>query len=286
MFKKYENIKKIYMVSSVIFSMVPSLFELETPLKLALGLAVDSLENKKETKDELEEAVESAFKKTYNKVETDTERRILEELNVEEIVPDNLNELIKRTEIYRNKYCTGADIKEILSIFEKFFLEEVIRRQHLNRLYIMNAQRVTLEKLEQINDIMVRYGDNLNQVKNDISKLTRRAMDENRIYLNCFNSIVYTMVAMLIFLILGIITSNRYSGLIVLSAIISCVVSDFLMVFVRINESILIAIVLTISCFWILIWSIDMGNTYFILTTIFLIIGKFVSLLLKKLFLW
>ncbi len=288
MFNHPKEFKRVCIVSSVAFSILSCFCKWITPIEKILDLAIDLTEKEMQTaRSQFDEAVEYAIKMTYyNDKISNTQRQILEELSLEEIESYDFREAIKRTETYRIMYCTNADANEILSIFEKFLLKQVIKKPLLNKLYVMNAQCITLKKLEQINDLLLGYGEDLNQVKNDIFNLTKRAIEGKRIYLNCFNSIVYTMVAMLIFLSLGIITSHHYSGLIVLSAIISCIISDFLMVFVRIDENILIAVVLTISCFWILIWSIDMGNTYFIFTTISLIIGKCASLLLKKFYAW
>lgn len=286
---EYQGIKIICITSSVAFSVLSCLCEWIKPIEKFLDFAMDISEyehKKKSLLDEFNSAVNKALKKTKRCESISySQKMILDELEITETEFYSLNDAIKKTETYRIRYCTNADAREIISIFDKFFLEEVINSSALNKLYVMNAQFVTLKKLEQISDIISGYSEDLNQVKYNVLKLIDLNMKKERTYSNCFNSIVYNMIAMLIFLILGIITSNHYDWMIVLSAIISCIVSDFLMVFVRLNENIVTSIILTISCFWLLIWSINMDINCFLIITIYLVVGKLVSLLLKRLYL-
>lgn len=304
MIKHPKNFRRIYMVSSAVFSATSCVFGWATPLGAALGLAVNLTEDYEEIGEQLEEAVNCALQRTYESVTSDTKKKILDDLFEMEVMPDNLSELIKKTETYQTRYCTETDVKEILNIFELFFRDEIAKRHHLSNLYVLSTGSVTIEKLKQINDIIVNDEKKLDDIVKEVSGFSKVIKNAEKICINCLNSIAFIMISMAIFLGIAIFSKHHYDRMVVLIAFICYTISDFLIFFLRKRQDILIPIyeklkkidkvcykitgeviipaILTVSCFWIIIFATDIIDNNFGLTTCALIIGKIISLLLEN----
>ncbi|MBD5453749.1 MAG: hypothetical protein HDR30_05460 [Lachnospiraceae bacterium] len=304
MIEHTKEIRRVYMVSSAVFSAASCVYGWAAPLGAALGLAVNLTEDeKKSNKEEFEKAIDCALDRTYKSITSDTKRKILEELCQIEVEPDNLNDLIKKTETYQIQYCTDADIKEILSIFEIFFRDEISKRPYLSNLYVLSTGFVTLEKLKQINDIIVNGEKKLDKIEEEVSSITKIVKDAEKICVGCLNSTAFIIISMAIFLGIGIFSNHLYDRMLVMIVPMCYAISDFLIFFLRkrqdifkpifgkfkivdeilykIIEKFIIPIILTVSCFWITIFAIDMIDYNFLFLTRALIIGKFVSLMIK-----
>lgn len=300
-----KEIRRIYMASSAVFSAASCVYGWAAPLGAALGLAVNLTEDDKESnKEEFEKAVDCALNRTYNSIASDTKRKILEELRQIEVEPDNLKELIQKTETYQVKYCTEADTKEILDIFEMFFRDEISKRPYLSNLYVLSTGFVTIEKLKQINNIIVDDEKTLDKIENEVSGIIKMIKDAEKICVSCINSIAFIMISMAVFLGINIFSKYSYDRIVVLIVPICYATSDFLMFFLgkrqdiripilekfnfidvvyyRIIVKFIMPIILTTSCFWIIIFAIDMIDNNFLFSTVALILGKTVCLMLKN----
>jgi len=160
------------MVSSAAFSAASGVYAWAAPIGAALGLAVniDEFQNKNLQK-RFEDAIDKALAKTKKATNSESKARLIEELENMEIDLDSLNQIIKKTEIYRMRYCTDLDAKEIIERFDIFFREEISRDEMLSNLYILSTGLTSLEKLQEINKIMHSNGDRLERIENEVTKI-------------------------------------------------------------------------------------------------------------------
>lgn len=303
-----KMIRRIYMISSAVFSAASCVYGWAAPLGAALGLAVNLTEDNKESNiNEFAMAIDCALDRTYNSITSDTKRKIIEELRQIEVEPDSLNELIKKTEAYQYKYCTEADVKEILSIFDVFFRDEISKRPYLSNLYILSTGFVTIEKLKQINDIIVSDEKKLGNIEEKVSGINKMLIEAKKIYADCMNGIVYILVSLAIFLGLNIFLFPSYHRVEVLVAPICYSISAFLVYYVKNERSVFLSmnllnrfeleigeviyklignffipIILTVSCFWMILWVLNIKDNNLFYSTTGLVIGNIISILIKK----
>ena len=305
-----KEFRRIYMVSSAVFSAASCIYGWAAPLGAALGLAVNLTEdNRKSNQNEFYHVVENALDRTRQSITTSARQEILEQLCQMEVEPDSLSELIKKTEAYQTHYCTEMDVKEILNLFEIFFREEIAKVPHLSNLYILSTGFVTLEKLKLMNEILIKDDNKLDEIQNEVSGINKKLTEARKICVRCLNSFAFILVAMAVFLGLGIFLFHSYNETIVWIAPICYGISDFLIfflskegyVFISMREGIskkynlniserrwkvvatfIIPIIITVSCFWIIFYATSMRNDNLIYPTIGLILGNIVSILLKE----
>ncbi|MBD5544594.1 MAG: hypothetical protein HDR01_10250 [Lachnospiraceae bacterium] len=303
-----KEIRRIYMVSSAVFSAASCVYGWAAPLGAALGLAVNLTEDAKQSdKEEFDFVVEAALRRTRQSISSSAKQNILEELCQMEVEPDSLSELIKKTEAYQTHYCTGADAKEILNMFEMFFRDEIAKNPHLSNLYVLSTGFVTLEKLELMNKILIKDDKKLDKIQQDVSDINRKLVEAKKTCVRCLNSIAFILVAMAVFLGIGIFSSHTYDKMIIWIAPVCYGISDFLIfflgkegyVFMSMREGILrynlkiserrwkmiatfiIPTFLTVGCFWIILCAVDMRSDRLIIPTLGLILGNVVSIMLK-----
>ncbi len=305
-----KKLRKIYMVSSAVFSAASGAYGWLAPFGAALGLAVNITEDSKESNiEEFDDAVETALERTRESISSSAKHKILEELCEMEVEPDSLSELIKKTEAYQSHYCTESDVKEILNMFEMFFRDEISKRPHLSNLYVLSTGFVTLEKLKLMNDILIQDDKKLDDIHNEVSGINKKIIEVQKICVRCLNSIAFILIAMAVFLGTGIFLLHTYDRMMITIAPICYGVSEFLVFFLsregyifmsmregivrkyylkigekvwKIVVTLIVPIILTVSCFWIIYFAIDIREENILVSTIGLAGGNIVSTLLKE----
>ena len=92
MFEHPKQLRKIYMVSSAVFSAASGAYGWLAPFGAALGLAVNLTEDSKESNiEEFEKAVETTLERTKERMSSDAKQKILDELCEMEVDPDSLS---------------------------------------------------------------------------------------------------------------------------------------------------------------------------------------------------
>ena len=306
-----KNIRRICMVSSVAFSVASGIYGWAAPIGAALGLAVDLTESeKRDNQIEFEEAVDSALEKTQDSMYCESKKEILRELCQIEVKLDSLTEIIKNTETYRIQYCTEADAKEIVEVFEIHFRDEIAQRNTLSNLYILSTGLMTLEKLKKINDILYANEEKLDKINGEVSQIAKTIASAKDICKKCFNSIAFILVGMAVFLGIGIFAYPSCDRDLVFIVPLCYGITDFLTWFLVMEQSItksiqevamekwhlsfsrkikmnitrfLVPMLMTISCFWMILLATDLGRDIKILElTIGVLLGNFVSIGLKS----
>lgn len=294
-----KELRKIYMVSSAVFSAAAGAYGWLAPFGAALGLAVNLTEDSKESNiKEFDDVVETALERTRDNLSSSAKHKILNELCEMEVEPDSLSELIKKTEAYQIYYCTESDVKEILNMFEMFFRDEISKRPHLSNLYILSTGFVTLEKLELMNDILTKDDKKLDNIQNEVSNINKKIAKAQNICVRCLNSFAFILIAMAVFLGTGILLSHTYDRTMIIIAPICYGISEFLFfflcregyIFMSMHDRIItnnhmnigekackriitcfVPIILTVSCFWIIYYAIDLKEENLLISTIALV---------------
>ncbi len=302
-----KSIRRICMVSSALFSVTACVYGWTAALGAALGLAVNLTEDKKAfNKEELNKVVEIAIQRTKENISSGDKINILTELCKMEIEPDSLSELIKRTETYQTKYCTEKDAKEILNMFEMFFRDEIAHNSYLSNLYILSTGFMTLEKLEQINEIYTNDKEKLDKIQNEVSGMHKMLIETKKFLYECLNGIIFILIAMAVFLGISVFSGITYDKMMIGVAPICYGISEFLIFFLnkkgyttsiygwtsktyklnvrrkcleKVTESI-ISIFITVACFLIIFCSVEIrGELLF--PTLNLVCGSLISIQLK-----
>lgn len=305
-----KQLRKIYMVSSAVFSAASGVYGWLAPFSAALGLAVNLTEDKKQFYiEEFEDTVEIALKRTRESITSDVKHKILDELSIMEVEPDSLSELLKKTETYQTHYCTESDIKEIVNVFEMFFRDEISRNSHLSYLYILSTGSVTLEKLKLLNDILIQDDKKLDEIHSEVFGINKKITEVQNFCVRLLNSVAFILIAMAVFLGIDIFSWYEYDRTMIIIAPICYAVSEFLVFFLsregyvfksmregvieknnfkisekmwKIVATFLIPIILTISCFWLIYCAININQNNLLGSTIGLIGGNIVSILFKE----
>lgn len=169
---KNENFKRICLVSSAAFSAATCVWPWTAPIGAALGLyaSIDT-EDRSELEKEFTTAVDAALKKTKNDLNTEDSKKIIDELSSNIVRPDNLDELISKTDTYRFQYCTVVDKKRIVDTFEMYFKEEVCRCDTLSNYYLLAAGTVTLETIKSVNDALIQQDKKISAIQQGVDKI-------------------------------------------------------------------------------------------------------------------
>lgn len=312
-----KELRRIYMASSALFSMAACTYGWLAPFGIAFGLAADITEDKqKSNTQELEDAVKKALERTKANLLTDSQRSIIDELSKIEAEPESLNKIIKNTEAYQTKYCTESDAKEIVNMFEQAFKDEISKRPSLSNLYIISTNIATLEKIRQINNILIKDDEKLDDIQNEVSSIKKISTRMWDIIVRFQNSVAFILIAMAVFLGIDIFSPPSYNSELLWIAPICYGVSEFLIyflseqgyIFKSIREgmkakyyksncknlikeegrywkaitSFIMPTILVLSCFWIICFYLHYVELNLIFTSIGLAAGSIVSRLLKE----
>ncbi|MDE5802329.1 MAG: hypothetical protein K2I22_05355 [Lachnospiraceae bacterium] len=229
-----KEIRRICMVSSAVFSAASCIYGWTAPIGAALGLAASLTEDIKiENKEEFSKVVERALQRTKTSLHFDYKKAILDELCTMEIEPDTLSELIKRTETYQKTYCTQKDIKEIISVFEMNFRDEIANNSHLSNLYILSSGFMTLEKLELINSILIKDEEKIDKIHVEVSGINKMLIDIENGFNEFINGLSFVLIAMAVFLGINIFTEYTYDQMMIGTALACYGISEFLVYFLN-----------------------------------------------------
>lgn len=228
--EKSKSIRKICLISSTLFNLSACVYGWTAPIGAALG-CVATLTNDfdESTSEELQETIEEAFKLTVRNTSASSHRMILKELVYSAVTPENLYDLIQKTEAFQTQYCTNSDTQEILSSFEMHFRECISRHPNLSRLYILSTGITTLEQLKKICEAIYLENNTVESIKNETREINRYLRTLHQLITICANEIAFILVSMAIFLLVGVFSENGFVQLWIFSALISYTISGLLM---------------------------------------------------------
>lgn len=312
-----KELRRIYMASSALFSMAACTYGWLAPIGIVFGLVADMTEDKKDSNaKQLEDAVEKALERTRKSTVTDSQRSILDELSKIDAEPESLNKRIKKTEAYQTKYCTESDVKQIVKMFEQSFIDEISQSPSLSSLYVISTNIATLEKIKQINDILIKDDKKLDSIQNDVSAIKNTSTRMWDILVRFLNSVAFILIAMAIFLGIDIFSPFSYDKEVIKIAPICYAVSEFFIFFLseqgyifksifgemkgeyyksnsknlkklkdnywKAFTSFIIPAFIALSCFWIINYAADIVEYNLIITSFGLATGSIISRLLKE----
>ena len=168
--------KKICLVSSAAFSAASCVWPWTAPIGAGLGLFANiDIKNQPELEVEFTAAVDVALSRTRNNLTTDDSKRIIDELSSDIVRPDNLDDLISKTDTYRSQYCTALDKKRIVEMFDIYFSKEVCKCAVLSNYYLLAAGTVTLEKIKGVSDALLKQDKELTLIEQDVNEINNKA---------------------------------------------------------------------------------------------------------------
>lgn len=167
-----REFKKICLVSSAAFSAASCVWPWTAPIGASLGLyaSIDS-EDQPKLEEEFTAAIDSALKRTKEGLTTVDSQDIIDELSADIVRPDNVDDLISKTETYRRQYCTVLDKKRIVDMFEMYFKEEVCRCNTLSNYYLLASGTVTIETIKSVNNALIKQDKKLSTIQRDINEI-------------------------------------------------------------------------------------------------------------------
>lgn len=242
MFTVDKRIRKICMVSSAAFSAASGCYGWLAPVGAALGFAVDISKEKVSTHEEFDEAVMAALNRTEEKL--GSKGRIIEELGEWEWVSEPLDKLIEKTDYFQSQYCTNADTREIVEIFEKYFKEEIINRPSLSNLYMLSMESAALEKLEKIKLIVNILGENrikLEDIQKELRNTDKKITLMHQIYMKYIRSIVFIIVAMVIFWGRGLLLNHTYDRMMIVIVPFCYIIAESIIFILSIDGNVIIS---------------------------------------------
>lgn len=168
--------KTICLVSSAAFSAASCVWPWTAPIGAGLGLYANiETKNQPELEAEFTVAVDNALSKTRNNLTTDDSKRIIDELSSDIVRPDNLDDLISKTDTYRSQYCTALDKKRIVEMFDVYFSKEVCKCELLSNYYLLAAGKVTLEKIKGVSDALLKQDKELTVIEKNVNEINSKA---------------------------------------------------------------------------------------------------------------
>ena len=229
---KDTRIKKIFLASASAFCLGTIVYNWMNPISTVLGYAASWPEKENwSLKEELDVAIEEALLRTEEKLSSDSNRKIVQELKQMVDKPDSLEELIKETEAYQQNYCTQKDTKEIVDLFDICFKEQIARSKQLSNVFIMSYGVLTIEKIDAINKIILGDDKKIDEVHQEVTRMSKIIAQTQSIGIKCLNSVAFILIAMAVFLGMGIVFQNNYNGDMLLVAPICYAISDLLIFF-------------------------------------------------------
>ncbi len=315
MLQQPRAIRIIYMVSSALFSAASCVYGWTAPLGAALGLAANLTEDIKNDDEDIRNdniknfsnAVEAALDRTKQRITSKSQQKMLDELCQTEMEPGTLKELINIVESHREHYWTKDGFQDVINIFEMYFRDEISKSHYLSNLYILSTGFVTLDKLKIIVDDLDESNKKLDKIQNEVSGIGEMLKSAKKVCNECIYSIAFILVSMAGFLGCSILGNYLYDKILIIIAPICYGISDFLIyflnkggyVFALFNReklknrnlngkiyktiiSILIPVILPVSCFWIILLASDMNSNDLFFPTYGLILGSIMSIILKN----
>lgn len=179
--------KTVCLVFSAAFSAASCVWPWTAPIGAGLGLYANiDTKDRPKLEEEFVAAVDAALNKTRDNLTTVDSQEIIDELSSDIVRPDNLDDLISKTETYRRQYCTVLDRKRIVDTFEMYFKEEVCRCDTLSNYYLLAAGTVTLETIKSVSNALIKQDEKLSAIEHTVNEIYYK---ETKI-LNLFRSLL------------------------------------------------------------------------------------------------
>lgn len=191
-----KNIKTICLVSSAAFSAASCVWPWTAPIGAGLGLyaSIDP-KDQPELEEEFTAAVDSALRRTKDSLTTVDSKDIIDELSADIVRPDNVDDLISKTETYRRQYCTTLDKKRIVDVFEMYFKEEVCRCNTLSNYYLLAAGTVTIETIKSVNNALIKQDKKLSTIQRDVNEINSNTTNVLALLRALFSECGFVLIA-------------------------------------------------------------------------------------------
>lgn len=191
-----ENFKKICLVSSAAFSAASCIWPWTAPIGAGLGLYANiDTKDRPQLEEEFTTAVDVALSKTRDSLTTVDSQEIIDELSSDIVRPDNIDDLIAKTETYRRQYCTVLDKKRIIDTFEMYFKEEVCRCNTLSNYYLLAAGTVTIETIKSVNDALIKQDKKISAIQQGVDEINSTAKNILALLRTLLNECGFVLIA-------------------------------------------------------------------------------------------
>lgn len=327
-----NKIPRVLMISSAAFGVFSAINQyMAIPCAIA-GLGANLLneqatvntEASERLNKELIEATRKALKATRNEIEnsengSSSQLKIIDELAKEEPQPQTLKALIKKTESFQRYYCTENDSNDIIHLFEKYLGVQIAGIPLLSRYFALSAQSFTVEKIQIISALLDDKAKTIDQIVKLLNsqdahikniEKTGVSIEKRLIFFadmtsQILNEFTRIMLALCVFLVIGIVRSSRYdivalivvccsygiSNLIVASLIKGKYIHEFY--FERKNVlkvslssvkdffSVILPLLLPLCCYFLLSYVIILEELTTVSTVISLLPGSIISVFFR-----
>lgn len=238
-----KPIKKICLASASLFALSAYTEGWFVALGAALGYAADLIDENgyhMSCAEELHNAIFKAVELAKSRSLSQSQIRVLDELVTEQVQPENIGQLIEKSEAFQTQYCTIQDKKEIIDLFEACFREIVPEYPKLCRLYIQSTGIASLEQLKEISKIMFENTESIASIRHETNKISahtsviaKSVKEIEQFIALCTREIAFSFVSMAIFLLLGIFAINKYNEIWTPYAVASYIISSFVMCYLE-----------------------------------------------------
>ena len=234
--KSVAPIRKICFASSVLFNLSACVYGWTAPIGAALGCAANLVDSSDlSLAKEFQEAIAEALERTLESTTSESQRQILSELCEMEVEPENLKELIEKTESYQTQYCTFLDEKEVVDRFEMYFRSCIPNYPKLYRQFSLSTGIASLDQLKQVCKAIYAQTDSIDELNDKVAITHKEVLKVNR-YLAKFEQgirtiareVSFILVSMAVFLILGIVSKAGFEQFWIFSAMGSYAISAIL----------------------------------------------------------
>lgn len=227
--KNIKTVRKICLASSTLFNLTSCLNNWTAPIATALGCVVTwSDELSASLSDEYDAAIMDALELTKKRTSSPSQLKIIDELIGTSVTPENMEDLIKKTDSFQTQYCTDNEAKNILGIFEICFRECVPKYELLSRYYILSTGVVSLEQLEKIYEAMKSEQESIMEVKADTADIKHKLYKFEDFFKKCLYELAFALISVAAFLFLGIFLTLTYASSWHLAALICYIIASVL----------------------------------------------------------
>lgn len=200
-----RRLKKICYVSSVAFDIVSAISPWAKVFGIMFSTSEKLIDDRGEYFELLNDAINNTIKKLLKDSKDSLEKDILKDLSeCEEFEIDDLNELIKKTNSYNEKYGTNKDIRKIIKKFDAYFTVEISKDNILSNFYMLSAGNNIIDKLNDFSVRLEREKILLDRMTDDIYYIKATTTKSKRIVIDIFKDISFILVAMSIFLVTSV----------------------------------------------------------------------------------
>lgn len=227
--KNIKTVRKICLASSNLFNLTSCVYNWTAPIATALGCVVTWTDELSESlSDEYDAAIMEALELTKKRTSSSSQLKILDELIGTPVTPENLDDLIKKTESFQTQYCTNQDAKRIIEIFEVCFRECVPNHELLSRYYILSTGVASLEELKKICEAMKSEHENIRAIKADTANIIHTLSIFDELVKECFYELAFALISVATFLFFGVFSTYGFAPSWYLVALICYIIASVL----------------------------------------------------------